>query len=87
MESFFSFSFFWVGAVNCPSVSTASFSAGHSQPADSAPTVIRSSPGFGMAAPFRSSTAEMLRSSKSRSRFFARTSPPQSTSTALPVFR
>ena len=34
MESFFSFSFFWVGAVNCPSVSTASFSAGPAQLAE-----------------------------------------------------
>ena len=44
-------------------------------------------PGFGIAVPFRSSTAGIARSSRSRSRFFARTSPPQSTSTALPVFR
>ena len=41
----------------------------------------------GMAAPLRSRVAGMPFSSSSRWRFFARVSPPQSTSTALPEER
>ena len=88
MESFFTrWRLRMAGAVSWPSVSTASFSAGHSLPADRAPRERRTSPAAGMAAPLRSRVAGMPFSSSSRWRFFARVSPPQSTSTALPEER
>ena len=48
---------------------------------------IRTSPGSGIPAFFKSNTAGIRRSSKSRWRLFARLSPPHSTNTALPLPR
>ena len=74
-------------SVSCPSVSTASFSPGHSLPALSAPTVMHTCPRWGMALPDSSSAAGIFLSRSSCCMFLARTSPPHSTSTPYPAVR
>ena len=74
------------GAVSWPSVSTASFSAGHSLPADRAPRARRTSPGCGhggAAEIQRGRDALLLQQPAGGSSPGSR--PPQSTSTALPA--
>ena len=73
--------------VSCPSVRTASFRAGHSLPADSAPTETSVWPGAGTASPSSARAAGIWRRWRNSCILRQRTAPPQSTSTPKPAVR